>query len=130
MRRFNGSDGDYIFIRNLHETRRMIYSLYNAMGENDWIMQTGSPRMRGDGTPWVPVHPPPPDDMISAPFGPGRRKRFPKRCTPAQAAATAWKSGMYSKRQISENRIQPTLMVSAKYRTVRHQAHRFPSTKF
>ncbi len=32
----------------------MLYSLYNAMmGEDEWIMQSGSPRMRGDGTPWV-----------------------------------------------------------------------------
>ena len=27
VRRFNDPDGDYIFIRNLHETRRMLYSL-------------------------------------------------------------------------------------------------------
>ena len=33
----------------LYETRRMLYSLYNAMGEDEWIMQSGSPRMRGDG---------------------------------------------------------------------------------
>ena len=33
VRRFNDPDGDYIFIRNLYETRRMLYSLYNAMGE-------------------------------------------------------------------------------------------------
>ena len=68
VRRFNNPDGDYIFIRNLYETRRMLYSLYNAMGEDEWIMQSGSPRMRGDGTPWVHIHLTLPDDMISAPF--------------------------------------------------------------
>ena len=97
VRRFNNPDGDYIFIRNLYETRRMLYSLYNAMGEDEWIMQSGSPRMRGDGTPWVHIHLTLPDDMISAPSGPGGRKWFPTCCTPAQAVTTTWRSGMCSK---------------------------------
>ena len=78
VRRFNDSDGDYIFIRNLYETRRMLYSLYNAMGEDDWIMQSGTPRMRGDGTPWVHIHLTLPDDMISAPFWPWREEAVPE----------------------------------------------------
>ena len=77
VRRFNNPDGDYIFIRNLYETRRMLYSLYNAMGEDEWIMQSGSPRMRGDGTPWVHIHLTLPDDMISAPFWPWREEAVP-----------------------------------------------------
>ena len=78
VRRFNDPDGDYIFIRNLYETRRMLYSLYNAMGENEWIMQSGSPKMRGDGTPWVHIHLTLPDDMISAPFWPWREEAVPE----------------------------------------------------
>ena len=78
VRRFNDSDGDYIFIRNLYETRRMLYSLYNAMGEDEWIMQSGRPRMRGDGTPWVHIHLTLPDDMISAPFWPWREEAVPE----------------------------------------------------
>ena len=78
VRRFNNPDGDYIFIRNLYETRRMLYSLYNAMGEDDWIMQSGTPRMRGDGTPWVHIHLTLPDDMISAPFWPWREEAVPE----------------------------------------------------
>ena len=77
VRRFNNPDGNYIFIRNLYETRRMLYSLYNAMGEDEWIMQSGSPRMRGDGTPWVHIHLTLPDDMISAPFWPWREEAVP-----------------------------------------------------
>ena len=77
VRRFNNPDGDYIFIRNLYETRRMLYSLYNAMGKDEWIMQSGSPRMRGDGTPWVHIHLTLPDDMISAPFWPWREEAVP-----------------------------------------------------
>ena len=78
VRRFNDSDGDYLFIRNLYETRRMLYSLYNAMGEDDWIMQNGSPRMRGDETPWVHIHLSPPEDMIGAPFWPWREDAVPE----------------------------------------------------
>ena len=78
VRRFNNPDGDYIFIRNLYETRRMLYSLYNAMGEDNWIMQSGTPRMRGDGTPWVHIHLTLPDDMISAPFWPWREEAVPE----------------------------------------------------
>ena len=48
--------GDDIFVRNLYEIRRMMYTLYNAMGEDDWIMQDGKPRLRGDGTPWIHIH--------------------------------------------------------------------------
>ena len=78
VRRFNDPGGDYIFIRNLYETRRMLYSLYNAMGEDDWIMQSGSPRMRGDGTPWVHIYLTLPEDKIGAPFWPWREEAVPE----------------------------------------------------
>ena len=78
VRRFNDPDGDYIFIRNLYETRRMLYSLYNAMGEDDWIMQSGSPRMRGDGTPWVHIHLTLPEDKVGTPFWPWREEAVPE----------------------------------------------------
>ena len=78
VRRFNDPDGDYIFIRNLYETRRMLYSLYNAMGEDEWIMQSSSPRMRGDGTPWIHIHLTLPDDMIGTPLWPWREEAVPE----------------------------------------------------
>lgn len=61
-------DCDYTFIRSLYETRRMFYSLYNAMGKDDWITQSGSPRVRGDETPWVHIHLSLPEDLVDAPF--------------------------------------------------------------
>lgn len=78
VRRFNNPDGDYIFIRNLYETRRMLYNLYNAMGEDEWIMQSSSPRMRGDGTPWVHIHLTLSDDMIGTPFWPWWEEAVPE----------------------------------------------------
>ena len=50
----------------------------NAMGEDDWIMQSGSPRMRGDGTPWFHIHLTMPDDMIGTPFWPWREEAVPE----------------------------------------------------
>ena len=58
--------------------KRQLYSLYNAMGEDEWIMQSGSPRMRGDGTPWVHIHLTLPEDMIGAPFWPWREDAVPE----------------------------------------------------
>ena len=77
VRHYSLQTGDYIFIRNLYETRRMLYSLYNAMGADDWIMQNGSPRMRGDGTPWVHIHLTLPEGMETAPFWPWREEAVP-----------------------------------------------------
>ena len=77
VRHYSLESGEYIFIRNLYEIRRMLYSLYNAMGEDEWIMQDGTPRLRGNGTPWVHIHLTLPDDMDTAPFWPWREEAVP-----------------------------------------------------
>ncbi|MBD5161203.1 MAG: hypothetical protein HDT14_04140 [Oscillibacter sp.] len=77
VRHYSLDSGEYIFIRNLYETRRMLYSLYNAMGEDEWIMQSGTPRLRADGSPWVHIHLTLPADMDSAPFWPWREEAVP-----------------------------------------------------
>ena len=53
VRRFNDPDGDYLFVRNLYEIRRVLYTFYNAMGENERTWQNGAATLRADGTPWV-----------------------------------------------------------------------------
>lgn len=50
-RRFQSGGTDYLFIRNLFETRRMQYTLYNAIGANPQTWEHGSLKLRGDGTP-------------------------------------------------------------------------------
>ena len=72
VRRFHDEAGDDIFVRNLYEIRRMMYTLYNAMGEDDWIMQGGKPRLRGDGTPWIHLHYGMPEDKSIPGFWPWR----------------------------------------------------------
>ena len=56
VRHYHDESSDRIFVRNLYEIRRLMYTLYNAMGEDSWIMQNGTPRLRSDGTPWVHIH--------------------------------------------------------------------------
>ena len=46
---------DYLFVRNLYETRRMLYTLYNAMGANSSTWQNGQAVRRSDGTPWLHI---------------------------------------------------------------------------
>ena len=42
-------------MRNLFETRRMQYTLYNAIGDNPQTWQNGKPVTRADGSPLVTV---------------------------------------------------------------------------
>lgn len=54
-RRFNDPDGDYLFVRNLYELQRMLYTLYNAMGSHTATWKDGQAVRRSDGTPWVHI---------------------------------------------------------------------------
>lgn len=54
-RHFNVEGTDYLFVRNLYETRRMLYTLYNIMGENQNTWQNGKAALRSDGTPWIHI---------------------------------------------------------------------------
>lgn len=54
-RRFTVEGVDYLFIRNLYETRRMLYTLYNSMGTNPSTWQNGQAVRRSDGSPWIHI---------------------------------------------------------------------------
>ena len=55
VRHFKDEYGDDIFIRNLYETRRMQYTLYNAIGANPQTWQNGKLVLRSDGSPLARV---------------------------------------------------------------------------
>lgn len=55
VRRFSLESGDYLFIRNLYETRRMLYTLYNAIGNNPETWQDGKPVLHPSGNPKVRI---------------------------------------------------------------------------
>lgn len=50
-RHFQAGGKDYLFIRNLYETRRMQYTLYNAIGSEPETWDNGQLKLRGDKTP-------------------------------------------------------------------------------
>ena len=56
VRRFHLESGDYMFVRNLYETRRMLYTLYNAIGSNPETWQNGAPALHPSGNPKVRIN--------------------------------------------------------------------------
>ena len=56
VRHFTVGDSEYMFIRNLYETRRMLYTLYNAIGDNPETWQDGKPVLHPSGNPKVRIY--------------------------------------------------------------------------
>ncbi len=52
----------YSYVRNLYETRRILYTFFNAMGEDETTWKDGKATKRGDGTSWVHIQLSIPDD--------------------------------------------------------------------
>lgn len=55
-RHFTINGPEYLFIRNLYETRRMLYTLYNAIGENPETWQNGQPVLHPSGNQKVYIN--------------------------------------------------------------------------
>ena len=72
VRRFTDEYGDYILVRNLYESRRILYTFYNAMGENSETWQNGQAVRRGDGSPWIHIQMTTPDGKDIPGFWPWR----------------------------------------------------------
>ena len=49
VRHFQNETGDHLRIRNLYETRRMLYTLYNAIGNNPVTWENGAPKLNAKG---------------------------------------------------------------------------------
>ena len=54
-RHFSTKDGEYLFVRNLYEMRRMEYTMYNFISINPQSWQDGKPALKADGTPLVKI---------------------------------------------------------------------------
>lgn len=72
VRRYNDSDGDYLFIRNLYETRRMQYTLWNLAGNNPETSEGGKLKYNKQGDPYVKTLLNIPDEMNYQMFWPWR----------------------------------------------------------
>lgn len=76
VRHFSLETGDYLFVRNLYETRRMLYTLYNAIGENAETWQDGKPVLRADGSSKVSIYLSIPDGQSAQSFWPWRESEI------------------------------------------------------
>ena len=74
----DGTVGDYLFIRNLYETRRMLYTVYNAIGANPHTWQNGKLVVHEDGNPMVQLYLTIPDGMDYSYFWPWRESEITK----------------------------------------------------
>ena len=55
VRRYNSGGQDYLYVRNLYETRRMLYTLYNAIGDNPETWMDGKPVLHPSGNDKVKI---------------------------------------------------------------------------
>lgn len=54
-RHFSTKGGEYLFVRNLYEMRRMEYTMYNLISANQKSWQDGKLALKADGTPLVKI---------------------------------------------------------------------------
>ena len=76
VRHFTIGDSEYMFIRNLYETRRMLYTLYNAIGDNPETWQDGKPVLHPSGNPKVRINLTIADDTQAECFWPWRESEI------------------------------------------------------
>jgi len=94
---------EYLFIRNIYETRRMLYTLYNAIGANEQTWRDGAPVLRKDGTQLVRIELSIPKGANPQAFWPWKSERLTEvfnSCPPGTYQMEAWdvyKNGVFQK---------------------------------
>lgn len=92
-RHFTSGGREYLFMRNLYETRHMQYTLYNAIGSNPQTWQNGKPVTRADGKPLVQVHLSIPNEFNAYSFWPWKSEQITElfnSCPPGDYYVEAW----------------------------------------
>lgn len=92
-KRVQSGGKDCLFIRNLYETRRMQYTLYNAIGGNPQTWENGRLKLRGDGTPVARVQLSVTDESSAESFWPWRSEQITadfESCPPGLYQLEAW----------------------------------------
>ena len=72
VRRYQLEAGDYLFIRNVYECRRMQYTLMNLAGNHPETSMGGALRYGSKGTPYVRIQFGIPDGITPQAFWPWR----------------------------------------------------------
>lgn len=100
-RHFTSGGQDYLFQRNLYETRRMLYTLYNAIGDNPETWQNGQPVKFPSGNDKVKINLTIPADVTPQSFWPWRAEQITElfnSCPPGTYSLEAWnvyKNGVF-----------------------------------
>lgn len=103
VRHFTISGSEYMFVRNLYETRRMLYTLYNAIGDNPETWQNGAPVAHPSGNPKVNINLTVADDLNPQSFWPWRASEIVNlfnSCPPGTYSMEAWdvyKDGVFQR---------------------------------
>ena len=103
VRHYTINGEEYLFIRNLYETRRMLYTLYNAIGANEQTWRDGAPVLRKDGTQLVRIELSIPKGSNPQAFWPWKPERLTEvfnSCPPGTYQMEAWdvyKNGVFQK---------------------------------
>ena len=100
-RHFTSGGQDYLFQRNLYETRRMLYTLYNAIGDNPETWQNGQPVKFPSGNDKVKINLTISADVTPQSFWPWRSEQITElfnSCPPGTYSLEAWdvyKNGVF-----------------------------------
>ena len=92
-RHFTVGGKEYLFMRNLYETRRMQYTLYNAIGNNPQTWVNGKPATMANGQPLVRINLSIPEDVNAYSFWPWRSEQIIElfdSCPPGEYSMESW----------------------------------------
>lgn len=93
VRHYQLKAGDYLFVRNLYETRRMQYTLMNLAGNHPQTSVDGKLKYGSKGTPAVRIQLTVPEDVNAHPFWPWRESEIANlfnSCPPGTYYMEAW----------------------------------------
>lgn len=102
-RHYSINGREYLFVRNLYETRRMLYTLYNAIGDNPETWQNGAPVLHPSGNPKVKINLNIADDLNPQVFWPWRESEIVNlfdSCPPGTYCMEVWdvyKDGIFQR---------------------------------
>lgn len=102
-RRFQSDGTDYLFVRNLYETKRMLYTLYQAIVDNPETWQDGKPVAFSNGNPKVRISLTIPDGVDAQFFWPWRESQITdlfNSCPPGHYRMESWdvyRNGVYQR---------------------------------
>ena len=97
VRHWQNETGNHLRVRNLYETRRMLYTLYNAIGDNPATWENGAPKLNAKGIFPVYINLSIPDDLSYQMFWPWRASESLICSIPCHLELTLCKLGMFTR---------------------------------